>query len=340
MSQYLLTICIATYNRADFLSLALEGIVKQVNQYTDVELLIADGNSTDTTESVVTGFQTICSHLEYLRLKEKGGIDKDYDLAVRHACGEYCWLFTDDDMVKDDAVGRVREMLVGGTRDLFILNAEICDFEMKDVLKASAMQIESSLETNLAAANREKVFKLCAAYLTFIGGVVIRKSLWVAAATETFYGTRFIHVGVISTLADSTRVLITPIPLIRIRLGNAEWSNISFKVWVSLWPKLIWSFSNLSDACKQQICLRDPWKDPKILFWYRAMGVYSKNHYLEQIRNEPRSIYKLFAVLIANTPRFIPWMTFYLYAILRRDKMKLYYLGDGMESRNSWFSKE
>lgn len=315
-------------------------MVKQVNQYADVELLIADGNSTDNTESVVTGFQTTCSRLVYLRLKEKGGIDKDYDLAVRHASGEYCWLFTDDDMLKDNAVGRVREMLGGGSRDLIIVNAEICNFQMTNVLKASAMPIEIPLETDFAGVNREIIFKLCAAYLTFIGAVVIRKRLWEAAFTEVFYGTRFIHVGVISTLVDTTRVLVAPDPLIRIRLGNAEWSNISFKVWICLWPNLIWSFPNLSADCKQQICLREPWKDPKVLFWYRAMGVYSKNHYLEQILNQPRSVHKLFAAVIANTPRFIPWVTFYLYAILSRDEMKLYSLGDGMKSRNSWFSRE
>jgi hypothetical protein len=211
---------------------------------------------------------------------------------------------------------------------------------MQSVLKTTAMPIQSSIETNLVDANREMVFKLCAAHLTFIGCMVIRKSLWVATATESFYGTRFIHVGVISTLPDLTRVLITPVPLTRIRLGNGEWTNVSFKVWVTLWPNLIWSFPNLSDDCKKQICLREPWKNPKLLFWYRAMGMYSKKHYLERIQNEPRSIYKFLAAFIASTPRLIPWATFYLSSFLRRDKMQLYALGDGMKSRNSWLSQE
>lgn len=339
MSQYLLTVCIATYNRADFLATTLQGLVRQTNQYDDVELLIADGNSTDNTESVVADFQSRCPRLKYLRLTEKGGVDKDYDIAARHASGEYCWLFTDDDILKDDAIGRVRGLLASGGHDLIIVNAEICDFYMKTVLKERVLLIESSFETDFAAANRESFFKLCAAYLTFIGAVVIRKRLWESAPREFFYGTRFIHVGVISTLSDSTRILVAADPLIKIRLGNAEWSNISFKVWINLWPDLIWSFPNLSDECKKQICLREPWKNPKALLWYRAMGVYSRSHYMEQIRNKPRSLHKLLASLIVNMPRVIPWLTFYLYAVLRSDKMKLYCLGDGGKSRNSWFSK-
>lgn len=339
MSQYLLTICIATYNRANFLATTLQGLVEQVNQFNDVGLLVVDGNSTDNTESVVTGFQSLCPHLEYLRLKEKGGVDRDYDIAVRHASGEFCWLFTDDDILKDDAISHVRDLLASGNHDLIIVNAEICDFHMKTVLKARALPIEHPLEMNFAASNRESFFKLCATHITFIGAIVIRKRLWDLASGESFYGSRFIHVGVISTLADSTRVLVASDPLIRIRLGNAEWSNIAFKVWVNLWPDLIWSFPNISDECKKQICLREPWKSPKILFWYRAIGTYSKSHYLEQIRDKPHSLSKLLAALIANMPRVVPWLTFYLYAVLRRDVMKLYCLGDGGKSRNSWLSE-
>jgi hypothetical protein len=70
------------------------------------------------------------------------------------------------------------------------------------------------------------------------------------------------------------------------------------------------------------------------------MGMYSKKHYLERIQNEPRSIYKFLAAFIASTPRLIPWATFYLSSFLRRDKMQLYALGDGMKSRNSWLSQE
>ena len=241
----MLTICIATHNRADFLATTLQGLIGQVNQYDDVGLLVVDGNSTDHTESVVTNFQLLCPHLEYLRLKEKGGIDRDYDITVRHAAGEYCWLFTDDDVLKENAIGRVRKLLRSGDLDLIVVNSEDCDFHLKKVLTGSLLSIEHQFETDFVTPNREKFFELCATYLTFIGAVVIRRRLWESAPTESFYGSRFIHLGVISTLADTTRVLVVSDPLIRIRLGNAEWRSISFKVWIKLWPDLVWSFSNL-----------------------------------------------------------------------------------------------
>ena len=71
MSDYLLTICIATYNRAAFLPATLESMIDQVNAFDDVELLVVDGNSTDDTESVVCEFQSRSPHLHYIRLQEK-----------------------------------------------------------------------------------------------------------------------------------------------------------------------------------------------------------------------------------------------------------------------------
>ena len=93
MSQYLLTICIATYNRAGFLADTLGSILAQIDAHDDVEVLVVDGNSTDNTEVVVKELQSGCRNLRYQKLKEKGGIDKDFDIAVNSSLGLYCWLF-------------------------------------------------------------------------------------------------------------------------------------------------------------------------------------------------------------------------------------------------------
>ena len=75
-----LSICIATLNRGAFIGETLESIIRQATD--EVEIVVVDGASTDNTEEVVRGFQQRWPRLNYLRLPEKGGVDRDYDRAV------------------------------------------------------------------------------------------------------------------------------------------------------------------------------------------------------------------------------------------------------------------
>lgn len=339
MKSYLLTICIATYNRADYLGDTLNSIVCQIGTLDDVEVLVVDGNSTDQTESVVKSIQLQCRNLNYIKLKEKGGVDKDFDLAVQNSSGQYCWLFTDDDLLKTDSVDTVRSAILNGA-ELVVANAEICDYGFNRVLKKSALPISSDQTMDLSPLAREEFFKLCATYITFIGAIVIKKSLWTQLPRNNFYGTRFIHVGVISTLSDATKVTVLAKPLIKIRLGNAEWSNISFKVWTQLWPNLIWSFSNLSESCKKAICSFEPWKSITFLLWSRALGSYSRQEYKSYLSAMPLSVHRVTALIIASLPRLFPRLLYFGYATIRHDGLMLYHLKDGEASNNSWFSTE
>lgn len=339
LSSVLLTVCIATYNRASFLPATLHSIVRQLAGLDDVEVLVVDGNSTDATEAAVREIQAGCPHLKYLKLQAKGGVDKDFDIAVQNSAGRYCWLFTDDDLLKDGAIAKVRDAVLRGG-DLFVVNAEVCDYDVRRVLKRSALPIDKDVTSDFAPAARETFFKLCGTHITFIGAIVIRKAAWTQASREAFYGSRFIHVGVISTLGDATRFTVMAEPLIQIRLGNAEWTNIAFRVWTQLWPGLIWSFGNLSDECKRAVCSPDPWKSVRTLVWYRAIGTYSMGQYADHLRAKPNSAYKAAALLIAWLPQWLVRGFFRVYAAARGDQLQMYCLGDGGRSRNSWFSKD
>ena len=47
------------------------------------------------------------TNAEYICLPEKGGVDQDYCKAVEFAQGGMCWLFTDDDLLKPNAIKTV-----------------------------------------------------------------------------------------------------------------------------------------------------------------------------------------------------------------------------------------
>jgi len=116
--------------------------------------------------------------------------------------------------------------------------------------------------------------------------VVINRQLWNAREKEKYFGSYFVHVGVIfqSPLPEDTLVIAKP--LISIRYGNAVWLARSFEIWLFKWPNLIWSFPDYPDSVKFQACRKEPWRRMRTLLLHRAKGEFTMKHYIEWL--EPR----------------------------------------------------
>ena len=105
-SEIILSICIATYNREKYVLKTLNSIIGQIKDK-NIEIVIADGASTDNSELIISKYALLYSQVKYHRLKKKGGVDNDYNMAVQLATGRYCWLFTDDDFLDPFAIENV-----------------------------------------------------------------------------------------------------------------------------------------------------------------------------------------------------------------------------------------
>ncbi|MGB7599403.1 MAG: FkbM family methyltransferase, partial [Candidatus Sulfotelmatobacter sp.] len=93
-----LSIAIPVYNFADFIPETLNSIVSQEHG-ASVEIVVADGASTDRTPQVMGEFCAKYPNIIYNRLPEKGGIDRDMASAVAATRGQYVWLFGGDDIM-------------------------------------------------------------------------------------------------------------------------------------------------------------------------------------------------------------------------------------------------
>src|SRR5438552_1195463 len=102
-----LSICIPIYNFAKFIPVTLDSILVQAG-VEEIEIVVVDGASTDDTEQVINRYRQNYTQIKYIRLPAKGGIDRDIARTVEHATGDYCWLFSGDDIMR---VGGLREML-------------------------------------------------------------------------------------------------------------------------------------------------------------------------------------------------------------------------------------
>ncbi|MCM8797759.1 MAG: glycosyltransferase, partial [Candidatus Omnitrophica bacterium] len=96
-----LSICIPTYNRARFLEETLESVTSQVND--NVEVVVVDGASTDNTAEVAERYRKKIANLVYYRGEKRLGVDRDMAKTIEISRGMYCWLLSDDDLLKPGA---------------------------------------------------------------------------------------------------------------------------------------------------------------------------------------------------------------------------------------------
>jgi glycosyltransferase involved in cell wall biosynthesis len=298
MSQYRLSVCIATLNRGEFIGATLDSIISQATD--DVEVVVVDGASSDNTPEVVRRCQERFSRLRYFRQDRNRGVDQDYALAVDLALGEYCWLFSDDDLMKPGAIGAVRRVL-NGAYGLIISNSEVRTSNLAEILQPRRLAVNE--DRVYKPADGDRLLADTGAYLTFIGCVIIKKSLWNARNKQNYFGSLFIHVGVIFQSPLPEDALVIAEPLISIRYGNSMWLEKYFEIWMFKWPELVWSFENFTDQSKRAVCVKEPWRRLLVLFQNRARDAYTPRMYRRWLEPRFPSLWsRTMASLIAHLP--------------------------------------
>lgn len=292
-----LSICIATFNRACFIAETLDSLIEQLDD--GIEIVIVDGASTDNTEEIVRGYKKQQKSIRYFREAVNSGVDADYDKAVRYASGEYCWLFTDDDILVDGAIDRVMPVLSDGY-DLCLVNSEVYSSDFTEILQSSRLRFSENRRYD--ENNRFDLLADAGDLLSFIGSVIIRRSAWLIRERKSYYGSLFIHVGVIFQKPIIKNAYILSMPLIKIRYGNAMWTSRKFEIWMFKWPKLIWSFKAYSANSKKAVCSEKPWLEIIQLSKFRAKDGYGEIEYQKYIRERARGLNKLSAWMLIMLP--------------------------------------
>jgi glycosyltransferase involved in cell wall biosynthesis len=303
-----LTICIPTLNRGSFIGATLESIVAQATD--EVEILVMDGGSTDRTQQVVSDFQRRFRSLRYIRkdfesaglnppTTSSAGFDRDCNRAMELAEGEYCWLFSDDDLLKPGAI----QTVLNATRKqygLIIVNAEVRSANLGRMLGPRRLLLTA--DRVYKPSENQNLFVDVGDFLSFLGCVVIKRRLWIAREKEKYVGSGFVHAGIIFQTPIPEDVLVISEPLISIRYGNALWGPRRFQIWMFDWPDLIWSFPHYSELAKSRVYPREPWHSVKTLLLLRAEGAFSPAEY-SRIETHLRSKFERFvAKLIALFP--------------------------------------
>jgi abequosyltransferase len=175
-----LSIPIPVYNFAEFLPETLRSILSQEG-IENTEILVVDGASTDSTPRLMTEMCAKHPNLTYHRLSSKGGIDRDMAKAVELAEGEYCWLFSGDDVMNP---GALRAVLceIETDHDLYLVKHMECFKDMSPLMEYPVLEPDVPAVFELSDdAQRIDYFRRAVnseAFFSFMGGLVVKRATW------------------------------------------------------------------------------------------------------------------------------------------------------------------
>ena len=207
---YDLSFCIPTYNFGAFLPETLESIVSQADDR--VQIVIVDGASTDNTPQVVEQWQKRFPHIKSIRRPARVGVDPDILESVRQADGEYCWLFSADDVLEPGAIARVRAEMQHPW-NAWLTNFTLCDLRLNrlEPHKIVAVTQPRTFDWN-QPAQRQAFLDLAqtsTAFFSFISGIVVRREAWNSVPEQTaFIGSCWIIAAQLFAVAQATPGLV------------------------------------------------------------------------------------------------------------------------------------
>jgi abequosyltransferase len=328
----------ATFKRGDVIAETLDSIVSQLQD--EVEIVIVDGASPDNTAAQVQPYVENHSNVRYICEDTNSGVDQDYDKAVGYARGKYCWLMPDDDLMRPGAIERILKA-IEEDRELIVVDQEVRTFDFSQVLERS--RTGRSEDKRYDAGDAQQLFTDMGNHLTFIGAVIIRRDIWMARDRESYYGSLFIHVGVIFQDPPIEHALYIADPQLTIRFGNANWTSRTFEIWMFMWPGLVHGFSHFSEKARNLVTDPLPWRDPMMLLKHRAKGRYSRAEFKLFLRQRGSWFDRLACYLVALIPpalaNFIA--VFYVLTLNRKARLGLYDLLDSKtaSAASHWLAK-
>jgi glycosyltransferase involved in cell wall biosynthesis len=326
-----LSICIATRNRAEYLIDTIKCLLEQLDD--GIEIVIVDGASTDNSKSLVDALCIPEGKLRYFFEDENSGVDGDFDKTVKYALGQYCWLFSDDDILAPGALEIVKQAL-NCEPDVLIVNSSVHSINFGCLLSERILELD---DNKIYENDSETAFLDLGSYLSFIGAIVVRRDFWLSRERLEYHGSAFAHLGVIFQYPLPSRIKVISAPLIKIRYGNSEWAQRGFDIWSKQWPRIVESLDHLPLAYRQRVAGSGPLKTIKFCLLYRALGLYDLDRYkMSIIGSYPLSLTLILGAIALISQKFINSLYTLLVLGKKMTLINVYRLSKSPAA--SWFS--
>lgn len=134
------SVIIPTYNRAEFISDAIESVLNQT--FEDYEIIIVDDGSTDNTKQIV---QSYTSKVKYY-YQEQSGVSSARNYGIKAATGEYIAFLDSDDQFLPQKLEKQVEVLENNPRIGIVYSPHIIWHPESDEKKVSRTRFLSGFQ--------------------------------------------------------------------------------------------------------------------------------------------------------------------------------------------------
>ncbi len=187
-----ISVCIATYNGANFLNQQMESILSQIGS--NDEIIISDDSSTDDTIKLLKNFKD--RRIIIFENQKFGNPIFNFENAINHATGNYIFMSDQDDIWHEDKVKVMVEAL--DKSDLVICDCSIIDSEGR-VLIQSYFDLVGSGSGIIKNLRKNTYFGCCMAFrkrlltkaLPFPKDIPMH-DIWLGFVADVFFKSTFI----------------------------------------------------------------------------------------------------------------------------------------------------
>jgi len=267
-----LSICIPTYNRAQFLRQALESVILQADER--VEIVVVDGASPDNTTEVVSAYKQVFQNLVYCRGEKNLGVDRDMARCIELARGEYCWMLSDDDMLAPGAIKRVMQE-IDAKCEIYLCNVIACDLSMRPLRKRYWL-LNRVCDRIFNLHNDKEFIEYCnkassiGALFSYMSAVILRRDTWSKEGYNyDFDGSAYaLAASLISFTRKKCRLKYIRSPLVLWRNDNASFQFegglvkrffLDFDGYLKLADKFLSKNNKLRNAFLKVMTREHPW---------------------------------------------------------------------------------
>lgn len=232
MTRPLLSVCIPTYNRANFLPICLDSIISEFKK-TDVrdrvDIVIADNASTDNTQEVVRSYQKKYPEIPitYFRNEKNVGFDRSFKKLIEKSTGEYCVSIGDDDAFFEGSLSLLLQKIRRTGIPFFSLNCYGYDHNLQyPVLSHPNLEISHDLSYKKLSTYIGSIRKYTNLVGIFVGlsTQLFKRDPWVAFENkERYFDTLAIHMYVNLSIFKDEPFMIIKEPIVKTRSSNIRW---------------------------------------------------------------------------------------------------------------------
>ena len=248
----LLTIGIPTFNRPQELQELLSAIEKGVSNSSSlkIEVLISDNKSVPSVENLVSPFLTRNPQFQLVTNGENIGYDRNIDQIFSLSRGKYVLIISDDDRIDSDHFLDFYSIFESATADIILFESVFFDAFLKSPLDFEEEFFQHVGETKYYESGEQLLSGLSCEIFGGITGFCMKRGLWNQSTTSRYFGTNWIHLGVLLENLEKSHILIVRQKYFDYRMDNKgdRWPN--FNVNFGIFRIYLYSGMLNYDACR------------------------------------------------------------------------------------------